>query len=392
MPKSRADASTGVQATPRCAEQDIIDAKQSETLPQLPLGFCWTAREFVLLLRASEALASLAVIRSRARRGWMLGIAAAIAVILWLAFGRPSAPPAGRFAPPPARPGATSIADVLKTPIGGLKVYVFATGEIEVPGNAMLDPRHPKVRPDEVRKQFVPAMAFLVRHPTRGDVLVDTGFGPAFVNHSSGDLGWYTRPFVRTRVPFGADLLSQFASVGARPDSLVYVVITHGHVDHTGGLPALGPVHVLVGKGERAAIVAPLSLSRGYKQAHFASVGQLDEVDFDAAPELLPLGRAVDLFGDGSIFLADAHGHTPGHLSVLVNLAGGPLILTGDTVQTQRAFDDGIPSGNVTDRQGAYDACARLLALKREFPSLRALFGHDVNDALHAKKPPEAYE
>ena len=37
-----------------------------------------------------------------------------------------------------------------------------------------------------------------------------------------------------------------------------------------------------------------------------------------------------DLFGDGRVVMLDTPGHTPGHNALLVRLASGPVLLTGD--------------------------------------------------------------
>jgi glyoxylase-like metal-dependent hydrolase (beta-lactamase superfamily II) len=296
------------------------------------------------------------------------------------------------FVPPAPKKGFRDVADIVKVPVPGLKVYVLYTGDIQVGGKAMLDPKNPKVRPDEIKKQYVPAMAYLVRHPIEGDILFDTGFGPAFVGSTNGDLGWWTRPLVRTNVHKGQDLSSQLSTLGIDPSSLKYVVLSHGHVDHTAGLPALGPVTVLVGRGERSAIARPFSLIHGYKQSHFAKIGHLLEVNFDQAPEIAPLGHMIDLFGDGAVYLVDSRGHTPGHLSMLVNLPNGPLILTGDSVQTHRAFTDAVPSGNSSNLKAASEAAERLLALGRQTPKLRLFYGHDPHDAANALRPPGFYQ
>ena len=45
-----------------------------------------------------------------------------------------------------------------------------------------------------------------------------------------------------------------------------------------------------------------------------------------------PLREDVDLFGDGSIVLYQTPGHTPGEISMLVELPSQKFLITGDTV------------------------------------------------------------
>ncbi|KAA6460410.1 MBL fold metallo-hydrolase [Acidobacteria bacterium AB60] len=326
------------------------------------------------------------------RRGWLWWSLSAFLLFVIYEIVETDVPTAQAFVPamPAANPG--SVARLIQRPYEGLKVYASYTGDIQVGGEAMLDPKNATVHPEELHKQFVPAIAYLIYHPREGFLLFDTGFGPAFVRSSNGDLGWWTKPLVKTRVHAGQDLISQMNRLGVSRSALKYVILSHGHADHTGGLPALGPVTVLIGKGERDAIAQPMSLLHAYKQAHCAHVARLLEVDFDRAPSLDPLGRAVDLFGDRSIYLIDSRGHTPGHLSLLLNLQQGPMILTGDVVQTRRAFRDGIPSGNSANIGDAYAAARRLAATQEQIPALRAFYGHDAEQAVHALQPPHFYQ
>jgi glyoxylase-like metal-dependent hydrolase (beta-lactamase superfamily II) len=132
-----------------------------------------------------------------------------------------------------------------------------------------------------------------------------------------------------------------------------------------------------MGKGEPDVFYEVRSLLKGYKAVHLSGLSRILEVDFDAAPEVAPFGHVVDLLGDGSVWLVDARGHTPGHFAVLVNLEGGPALLVGDTVQTPYALEHAIPSGNVTDKERAASAAQRMLALHQQFPQLRFFYGHD---------------
>ncbi len=278
----------------------------------------------------------------------------------------------------------------LATPVAGLAVYVLSTGEIQIPAAAMIDPAHPLARADEKGgKIWVPNFAYLIVHPTRGAVLVDTGLGAAFATRSNGDLGWFTQPAVHTRVQPGADVASQLRKLGISAPA--FVVLTHGHIDHTGGLQdvfaAYGPVDVVVGEGEPDAINAMLSIRKGFKPLHFEGARHLFTTHIDRT-STSSFTSGIDLLGDGSVLLYDTHGHTPGHLAVLVNLAGGPALMVGDAVQTPHALKDGIPSGNCTDPVAALAVARELRALQGQEPRLRVLYGHHrgepaLLDVLH---------
>ena len=62
------------------------------------------------------------------------------------------------------------------------------------------------------------------------------------------------------------------------------------------------------------------------QQAHDAQVKQ-----FSGGGAVEPVARDKDIFGDGRVVMLDMPGHTPGHHTLLVRLAGmGPVLLTGD--------------------------------------------------------------
>ena len=73
-------------------------------------------------------------------------------------------------------------------------------------------------------------------------------------------------------------------------------------------------------------------------------------------------------------------GHTPGHSSLLVKLAGmGPVIITGDAVHFRENFDtDGVPAFNFDRSQ----TVASIERLKKIAANLKAtiIIQHDARD------------
>lgn len=57
------------------------------------------------------------------------------------------------------------------------------------------------------------------------------------------------------------------------------------------------------------------------------------------------------MFGDGSIKIIKAPGHTPGARSLFVRLAkAGPLLVTGDLYHTRENYEKGLVPGPNVDR------------------------------------------
>jgi len=120
-------------------------------------------------------------------------------------------------------------------------------------------------------------------------------------------------------------------------------------------------------------------LARVAVGSHLAGKPHLRTLDYTSAEAMPPLGPAVDLLGDGSLWAIATPGHTPGHTSYLVNGAR-PTLLVGDASHFAWAFEhDAAPRG-WTSADGA--RAARSLAQLRRFaalyPQVRVVFGHEL--------------
>lgn len=153
------------------------------------------------------------------------------------------------------------------------------------------------------------------------------------------------------------------------------VFFTHLHLDHTAGVPGLPhDVPYVAGRG---------SLDDAYESGmmahidHLRGVSQLEEIDFSAARELAPLGKAVDLLGDGSLWAIHTPGHSRGHVSYLVNATSGPVLLIGDASHTRWGFEHGVAPGKVTDAAASRASLERIAAFARAYPRVKLVFGHE---------------
>ncbi|HUE80204.1 MAG TPA: N-acyl homoserine lactonase family protein [Sphingomicrobium sp.] len=143
-------------------------------------------------------------------------------------------------------------------------------------------------------------------------------------------------------------IADQLKQLNLTPADIDVVGISHGHFDHTGQAAAFPGARLVVGKGDFAG-AAGESDPFGPWRAAGANVTQAT--------------GDVDIFGDGSVVAIHLPGHTPNHLALRVNLASGPVLLSGDLYHsTESRALKGIPPFNTSraDTLAAIDRFERL--------------------------------
>lgn len=192
------------------------------------------------------------------------------------------------------------------TPPAGLRLYALPTGTLH--SRALFAFRGGS--PFEARDFGM--NAYLVRHP-RGDLLIDTGLGED-VAAQFARLPWLMRS--TTRYTAGTPAAAQLRAGGVAPAQLAGVILTHAHWDHVSGLPDLAGAPVWVNAVESRFIASGDRMSE--LAASFPDVPYRTYA-FDSGP-YLGYASSHDVWGDGSVVLVPAGGHTPGSVLVFVTL------------------------------------------------------------------------
>jgi glyoxylase-like metal-dependent hydrolase (beta-lactamase superfamily II) len=219
--------------------------------------------------------------------------------------------------------------------------------------------------------------AVLVRHP-QGDVLIDTGVGRTIVSQLK------EAPFL---FRLGTDLVplktaaDQLDAAGYDRKHLRSILLTHAHWDHVSGVPDFPGVPVLVTAAEHRFID-----EGGWVTVTARSVdrSQLREYTFDGGP-YLGFDHSHDLYGDGSIVIVPAPGHTPGSVVVFLTLPDGArYAFVGDLVWQREGIleREGRPWATSKtigeDPVALRDSLLRMNAIVTRYPQITIVPAHDA--------------
>lgn len=270
-----------------------------------------------------------------------------------------------------------------------MKLYVLHTGSVHMAGNIHFNKKSPLFKSKPVDTRFNPVLSFLIKHPSQGYVLLDTGIHSSFVKNTSGNFGWLLASMVKVKATAGMDVPSQLHKLGVSLGDITNVLLSHLHLDHPGGLPALRSgttplVHV--DAAELKIAYSPFGLFQGYIRRHLEGF-KITPIDYNGS--VAPFEEVCDLFNDGSIFAVKTPGHTPGHISVVLNMQNGPILLTFDAAHRRANIDEGIPTKGVYEQ--GLESVKRLQAFIKEFPSTTVIFGHDPDQIGSLKISPDYY-
>src|ERR1700730_4967483 len=199
-----------------------------------------------------------------------------------------------------------------------LRLYVFDCGSLTT------DPARFSLKREEGSVTQTAVACFPVVHP-RGRLMWDVGAIPDADWTPSG--GPVSRHLV---LPDGAQrdltlrkrLTTQLAEVGYTPADITYLAFSHYHYDHTANGNAFAGSTWLVRKVERDAMFSdkppPLTQPADYSALKNSKTTIIESNDYD-------------VFGDGSVIIKLADGHTPGHQILYLKLAKtGGVVLSGD--------------------------------------------------------------
>jgi N-acyl homoserine lactone hydrolase len=256
-------------------------------------------------------------------------------------------------------------------PPKSLRLYVFDGGTLNIPDTSPY-----QLKKEDLATTYMSVASFLVVHP-KGTLIWDAGAVPDSAFKPGGGPGTL-RYATATRT-----LQSQLAEIGYSPADITYLALSHFHWDHVGNANLFAGSTWLVTKAERDVMFSDPPSPRTEPQNYSA---------LKNAKTVFLTGSRYDVFGDGTVVIMAAPGHSPGHQTLFLKLAKtGPVMLSGDLYHypEERKLHL-VPTTEFNMEQTAESRAAVEAFLKKTGAQL--WIQHDFNANAKLRKAPAFYE
>ena len=221
-----------------------------------------------------------------------------------------------------------------------LRLYVFDCGSIKFQDISNFGLSN---NATQVRELFVPC--YLIEHK-KGRFLWEAGLPLDVVGKGVIPV----RPGIEQL--YKVSLLEQLQSLAVHPDEIDFIAMSHMHSDHVGAAERFTQSTLLIQEEEF--------------EAAFTNVSNFPVFDISNYQELennkrVTLTGNFDVFGDGSVIIISAPGHTPGHQVLLLRLKNyGPILLSGDLYHFVKSRElQAIPAFN-TDAEKTLESMKKI--------------------------------
>ncbi len=230
-----------------------------------------------------------------------------------------------------------------------------------------------------------PVTMFLIEHPD-GLVLFDTGCHPKAMEER-----WDEENRLRTPYTFEKEnlLVNHLEALGYKPEDVDYVVLSHLHEDHAGGLELFPHAQIFVNDTELAQTLKLYALN--------GPMGGYIRKDIEAWLKLplkwntIPDDEKTYELLDGITILNFGPGHTFGMMGLQVETKNhGTFILASDAVNTKVNYGPPIQYPGLAYDTIGYAKTIRRIQLLEKKTHAQVLFGHDQQQVESLQPYPRA--
>ena len=248
----------------------------------------------------------------------------------------------------------------------GLELSAMNVGPLSVDANLLVAfaPGHLEV----------PTTAAVIVHPIHGIILWDTGINHVIADPDQRDTYWGAN----VAAAFGPHAFTREHAIDAQLEKLGislkevrYVLYSHLHLDHAGGMSYFpNAIHVIQRDEVRYAMWPDSWTSPVYCQNDLMNIRKLNILEIDGD---------CDLFHDGTLRLLKTPGHSPGHQVLIVDLSNrGRICMAADTGHQRGGFENMVPMP--WDWSTSSMSMTRMRMIQLERSGVPLFLCHDAGD------------
>ena len=250
-----------------------------------------------------------------------------------------------------------------------INIYAVQTGTVDIktahrirkPGGLI------RVFTDSRWTEWLPIYTWVIDHP-EGIIVVDTGetsrsSDPDYYPH------WhpYYRYALRMNVRPEDEIGPQLRGMGITQEDIKTLVLTHFHTDHAGGLHHFPDTEILASGLDHRLASGFGGRLRGYLPHRWPEWFSPEPIAFEHEA-FGPFEQSYKITQAGDVLIVPTPGHTPGHVSVVVNTEDVIFFLAGDTSYSESLLIKRTPDGVSPRASIAINTMDRILRLADSRP------------------------
>ena len=186
----------------------------------------------------------------------------------------------------------------------------------------------------------------IIEHPKHGVILFDTGYTSRFYDYTK-KFPYALYPLItKVFVEKSEEAIFRLQENGISAEDVKYIIISHFHADHIGGLKDFPNATFICNKVAYDAVKD----KKGFNAVRHGFIPMFLPDDFESKIQFInfdtceksdtDLGDLVDIFNDNSILLCELGGHAKGQIGAILNTNEGQIFLAADACWVEEAYKE----------------------------------------------------